>query len=365
MHFMFVAPERVSGGAERVFSLFANTLVQLEHQVTFVQYEFNDEDYFLDPRVTSLGIPNYKRTEKAITGIPRRAHALRRIIKQIEPDVIIPILAYTQIEAFLATRGLKTKLISAIRNNPAFSPARKIERIVRDVLCCFSDGIAVQTETQRDYFPRYLWKKIFVISNPVGEQFVNSRWLPHDSIRQIVNVGRLNAQKNQSLFIEAMQIIHEKHPDIQGAIYGEGPEQAALEKKIIDLALQNVIVLKGRVSDLPVRLLESDIFVLCSDFEGYPNALIEAMAMGIPSISTDCPTGPKEIIRQGENGLLVKCGDAEELAAAAEWMITHYEDAIQMGSFGRQQIQNTLMPESVCRYLVQQCSRIVEKKKLH
>ena len=360
---MFITPDRVDGGAERVFTLLANTLVKAEHEVTFVQYAFKDSDYPLDARVNLVAMPKYRVQEKAITGIPRRAYYLRKIMRKYQPDVVIPILAYTQIEAFIASQGLKTKLISAIRNNPARSPVRKAERIVRDILCAFSDGIMVQTETQKNYFPQCLRKKIIVVSNPIGEQFLDITWRSHGGIRQIINVGRLIAQKNQSVFLESMKDIHQKYPKIKGVIYGEGPDRNNQNTKIKELKLEDVVELRGQVSDIQMQLLDCDLFVLCSNFEGFPNALIEAMAMGLPSISTDCPTGPAEIIDSGRNGLLIPVNDTKSLTEAIEWMICHYEEAVEMGKQGRDYVCGTMNAEAICNYLVKQCSMIVERKR--
>ena len=148
----------------------------------------------------------------------------------------------------------------------------------------------------------------------------------------IVSAGRLAPQKNQKMLITAFSKIANQYPDYNLTIYGEGALRQFLEQQISDLGLQERVFLPGNITDLHTQIKTSAFFVMSSDFEGMPNALIEAMALGLPCISTDCPCGgPKTLIREKENGLLIEVGDSDALADAMATLIENQSLAFEMG----------------------------------
>ena len=151
--------------------------------------------------------------------------------------------------------------------------------------------------------------------------------------KEIVTVGRLEPQKNQKLLINAFSELAKKIPDYTLVIYGEGSLRKELEKFIESKGLKDRIFLPGAKNNIQEYIKDASLFVLSSDYEGIPNALIEAMAIGLPCVSTDCsPGGARELITNGENGVIVECRNSNELATAMARLLTDRESAKKMGT---------------------------------
>ena len=151
--------------------------------------------------------------------------------------------------------------------------------------------------------------------------------------KEIVTVGRLEPQKNQKLLINAFSELAKKFPDYTLVIYGEGSLRKKLEKYIESKGLKDRVFLPGAKNNIQEYIKDASLFVLSSDYEGIPNALIEAMAIGLPCVSTDCsPGGARELITNGENGVIVECRNSNELATAMARLLTDRESAKRMGT---------------------------------
>ena len=170
--------------------------------------------------------------------------------------------------------------------------------------------------------------------NDVKEEFFD---VVRQSHGNLITVGRLSPQKNHALLIRAYAQIAEKHPDRQLLLYGKGELQAALSQLICRLGMTEHICLQGATDDVAGALSEAGVFVLSSDYEGMPNCLMEALAAGVPSISTDCPCGgPRALIRHEQNGLLVPVGDEAALAAAMDRLLSDPAYAEKLGAAARE-----------------------------
>ena len=189
---------------------------------------------------------------------------------------------------------------------------RKISLSLYDL----ADGFVFQTDEMKEWFSKKIQDKSVVIPNPVNKDFLCK---PYDGERKkvVVNVGRLTEQKNQKMLISAFAEFKKTFPDFKLKIYGEGPLREELQKQIDDLGISEDAKLVGVVSNIKDEIYDASMFVLSSNYEGMSNALMEAMALGMPSISTDCPPGGSRfLIRNNEEGILVKVGDIGELANA-------------------------------------------------
>ena len=172
-------------------------------------------------------------------------------------------------------------------------------------------------------------KNVMVVRNPVT--FYPK--LLDDTVKaecRIISVGRLHPQKRIDRLIESFSLIAGKHPSWFVDIYGEGDERDILMKKIIGLGLSRQVFLKGVTANVYKEYKRSQLFVLSSDYEGFGLVIVEAMACGLPVVSTDCPFGPSDIIEDGETGLLAEM-DVQDLADKMEWMITHETERMEMG----------------------------------
>ena len=197
------------------------------------------------------------------------------------------------------------------------------------------DGVIFQTDRAAKFYSDLIECESKVIHNAVGNEWVYHEY-PRDNIRNTISaIGRLCDQKDYVTLIQAFEIVHRVYRDYNLEIYGEGPDKAKIENLIEYLNLQNCVMLKGVCKNAIQRIADTRMFVLSSKYEGMPNALMEAMGVGLPVISTDCPNGPAELIENGINGMLVPVGDVQTLAKAIIYLIENPKKAEAMGKNAR------------------------------
>ena len=189
------------------------------------------------------------------------------------------------------------------------------------ILYPLADGFVFQTKEAQEYFDKKIQKKSVIIPNPINEEFICE---PYNGEREkkIVTVGRLEEQKNHKMLIKAFSKLPEGLSEYKLIIYGEGSLRPELEKQIKELNLLGRVFLPGQVDDVKNRIYKAGLFVLSSNYEGMPNALMEAMALGVPCASTDCPCGgPRFLIKNEYNGLLYNVNNELELKLAINKII--------------------------------------------
>lgn len=327
---MLVIHSLTRGGAERVLSVMANHWAECGHEVFLATIESSRQsEYYLRPEVVRIALDLERTSRNPVRGLwcnLWRISALRKAVSQIRPHATVSFLTHTNLLVLLALAGSKVPVIVSERIDPAQVRLGAIRKQLRRWLYPHASSVVVQTERVRQgmqqVFPHIA---IAVIPNPLSEADPDEgfthrplrEWLDLPAgIRTISAMGRLDPQKGFDLLIEAFRDIQADHPDWHLVIFGEGTERAGLESMVKQYGLQTRVHLPGQVRTARRTLRETDLFVLSSRFEGFPNALLEAMACGLPVISFDCPSGPAEIITQGEDGILVKPEDKTELAAA-------------------------------------------------
>lgn len=330
MRIMFVTPSMNYGGAERVISILCNEWERKRHSICLViTGENNRCVYPLAEGIKLVCLGGINAANKS-THL-KLVKKIRRIIKIETPDVVITfindICAYTAISMI----GLKIPLIYSERNDPNKVNQRKRDKIFRKIAEYFSNGIVFQTRGAQSCYSKKVQKKSTIILNPM-----NIKDLPkcdyENARKEIVSVGRLEPQKNQKLLIEAFSKIEDKYPEYILKIYGTGSLEQKLKEQIRNLSLEFKVFLMGNSNHILEDIKEASLFVLSSDFEGLPNSLIEAMALGLPCLSTDCsPGGAREVIKNGENGLLTKCGDINQLAEAMMFLLKKRSRSIEFG----------------------------------
>ena len=208
----------------------------------------------------------------------------------------------------------KIPVIVSVRNDPNVEYKSKINNLVMKILYPLADGFVFQTEDAKNYFNKKIQSKSVIIPNSIKETFIQREIYTGEKDKIIVNIGRLEKQKNQELLIEAFNDVKDEFLDYNLYIYGEGTLKENLKNKIKEMDLENRVFLKGEVENIEEKIEKSSVFVLSSKYEGMPNALMEAMALGVPCISTDCPCGgPKFLIQNGVNGILAKVDKKEEI----------------------------------------------------
>ena len=313
------------GGAERVMVNLARALVEAGVDTTMVTSFRGDREYPLDPRVHRLLLEEEPLHQSRLQRNVGRIAKLRRICRREKPDLVLAFMAEPNFRAVMATRGLPVKTVVSVRNDPAREYAGKVGRLVGQYLLPLADGCVFQTRDARAWFPEKLQKKSAIIYNAVKPEFYEVQRFPVPG--EIVTCGRLEEQKNHALLIEAFARLQAQRPDAVLKIYGEGSLRPVLERQIAALGLQGKVHLMGATKDVAAALRTASLFVLSSDYEGMPNALMEAMAAGVPCVSTDCPCGgPRELFGPELADRLVPCKDAAALADAMQRALTGPDD---------------------------------------
>ena len=328
---MFTIRSLTGGGAERVVSVLANAMAKKGIETYIVTYSRTDRDYDLDKNVKVIVMPN--RKDSIYTKI-QRIPDMYKIIHKIRPDIVIPFVGTVLYVTWLACLGLKSKFILTVRNNPWMVPESKRERLFRNYIAGKSDAIMIQNEEQGEYFSEELHKKLIVVNNPISQNFINSAKESYtNEVCTVVTAGRLEPQKDHTFLIRAFAKSFADKPQIKLYIYGEGKLKQKLEALIEELSLKDRVFLMGRAINIVEVLQKADLFVLTSKYEGMPNALMEAMMVGVPCISSDCKTGPCSLINNQVNGLLYSNGNEMDLIRKFKWCVSNPQ---QLSSIGKE-----------------------------
>ena len=308
-HLFFIGT-LTNGGAERVVSILSGKMAEQGMNVEILTYYDFPIFYQVHPKVRITCVEKETGTKAKV----KNFLWVRKYFKE-NADVLISFLAPFNIFALICNWGTGTPIIVADRNDPTKIPSNMLIRKVRDYLYRFADGVVVQTKKNQNYFSKQVQKKSEVIYNPInlGERTGSASITLKE--KKIVSVGRLMPQKNQKMLFQAFKTVLEKYPEYQLVIYGEGPMRGMLENYAKELGIEANISLPGSVSDVHDRIKDAEVFVLSSEYEGMPNALIEAMCLGLPVISTKV-SGATDLIIDHENGLLTELDNQKELENA-------------------------------------------------
>lgn len=325
------------GGAERVMTNLTAQFAKAGNEVILLTSFVDTWEYPVAPGVRRLTMEQEEIKQNRLLRNYTRIKKLRAICKQEKPDVLISFMAEPNLRALIATIGLPVKTVVSVRNDPNREYAGILGKIVGKVLLPAADGCVFQTQEAKAWFPRRLQKKSKIIFNAVAESFFETKRACPENI---VTAGRLVKAKNHSLLIRAFAKIAEKHPEEKLLIYGAGRDKEELECLINELNMNGRVVLMGATEQMQDILARAKIFVLSSDYEGMPNALMEALAVGVPSVSTDCPCGgPKMLIEHGKNGLLVPVEDETAMAEAMDRLLGDPAFAEELGKAAREKAE--------------------------
>ena len=322
-----------AGGAEIVVAQVARHWIAQGHRVSLLTFDTPADPIFHsmpeEAEIHRIGLLPKERRFGAYISVSRKLMRLRRIIAQDPPDVVVSFLTKNNLLALIATAGRSIPVICSERNNPERQDAHPFWNAALKLGYRKAALIICQTQAVRRCFPLAVRPKIQVIPNPIrspgdpGERSVPCR---------LVAVGRLTHQKGFDILLSAFALVHRNFPDWRLDIWGEGSDRPALEEQIRMHGLEGRAVLRG-VSPRPGSWIEgADIFVLSSRYEGFGNVLGEAMAAGLPVLSTYCDFGPGEIVAHGYDGLLVA---TENPRALAQGMARLMEDAQLRDRLGR------------------------------
>ena len=316
------------GGAERVISIMANHWADKGEDVTVITLASEEKDvYHLDERVRRAAFDLERHSQGAWDAVKsnlQRIMSLRRTLRSNRPDVVIGFSEHMSVMMLLATLGLSIPVIVFEHTDPRQAPLDRLWGLLRRWSYFRAKGIVLLTEELKAVAVQSWPEKILhVIPNPAVVVESDRNVSPPFELppRFVVAMGRLVPLKGFDMLLEAFSRC--KRDDWSLVILGEGEDRPRLEQLVKSLKLEQRVLLPGRVAEPSHVLRRAEFFVLSSRYEGFPMALVEAMACGLPVLSFDCPTGPSDIIRDGEDGILVP---REDISALAEAMMGLMDD---------------------------------------
>lgn len=321
MRIAFIIPTLSAGGAERVVTHMANFWAERKYQVSIITLSHPKESpfYTLSSKVelVQLDLLEEKKSFQKLFLFYKQWNAVRNEVKRIQPNVLIAFLDITIFLALAIRPFIKAKVIVSERNNPYLNETHPLLKKINHFLYQYADQLVLQTFQIAHTFSERLQNKITVIPNPVVVPEVRiENYEKGSSTYTIMSMGRLKWQKGYDILIKAFAPLAKTYKEWTLVIIGEGDERTQLETLSEKEEISEQVKLVGRKSNPHEMLKEASIFVLSSRFEGFPNALCEAMAIGLPCVATRCPFGPDEIIEHDINGLLVEANDDDALRDA-------------------------------------------------
>ena len=417
MNITFLTASLGSGGAERVVSLLANRMSEYGHQVEIICLMYDDVYYQTKPEVKLTVVPRV-----CPGNLIKRLFWLRRYVQKSGTEVCVAFTEGVYCATICTLLGTGIPVIASERLDPHYMSWQR--NLLKKIFLPHAAWLVVQTEHIKSYFKGKVAKKTSIILNPVNEKVFeiandndndNENYLTEhkDTKTQrvvnderlmvngdgltvkentIISVARLFPQKRQEVLIKAFAKIAEKYPEWKLIIYGEGPERAKLEKLIASLndnesdlntkltktqrvvngeglmvnderlKIKERILLPGRCETIIEELNKAKIFALSSDYEGLSNAMLEAVCVGLPIVSTRV-SGTDELIHEGVNGYVVDCGDTDALAEALEKLMGD-EKKIQQFSAESRKMAEQFRLDYIVREWLELMERVIKKETL-
>lgn len=336
------------GGAERVFVNLAEFFLQQGYEVIMVtQYQKEDEYVLADgiKRIIS-DIAEEETTGNRIQNFYRRFKKLRDIWKMEKPDAVLSCVGKNNFMTIVTTMFTNTKPVVSVVGEAKEEYPGSLMRGLANLLFPFASGVILQTKRSKFFFSKRIQKTAVILPNSLNPLFIRPRY-EGEREKRIVTVGRMDANKNHEMMIRAFAKIVEKYPEYTFTIYGDGELREYLQKLIKELGMAECIFMPGVIPDVANQIEKASLFLLTSYSEGVSNALIEAMALGLPVIATDVPSGGTvELIQHMENGWMIPTGDQSALEEAMDRLLSDRALADKLGQ-NASKLQERLAPEQV------------------
>lgn len=315
--------------------------------VMVTQYQKEDEYNLPDgiERILS-DIGEEKVSVNRVLNFLRRLNKLHVILKKQQPDLVLSCIGKNNFMAVVAAAGTKTKAVVSVVGEAKEEYPSKGMRILADFLFSRAAGVVLQTERSRSFFCGKVGARAVILPNSLNPAFIRPRY---GGVREkeIVSVGRMDANKNHEMQLRAFAALKDKYPEHTLVIYGDGELRSYIEKTAAELGVAERVFLPGVVQNVAVRIERASLFLLTSYSEGVSNALIEALALGLPVIATDVPSGgTEELMEDGVNGLVIPAGDQAALEKAMDRFLGDPDYADRLGREAAK-IQERLAPERV------------------
>ena len=355
------------GGAERVVSNLANQFAKEGYEV-YIATEWQEEDeYPIDDAVKRIhvGLTEEDKKKGRITQFFLRIKYLKKFVKEYKPDVLIAFAKRANYRALMAAGNMKIPVVISIRTDPKGHYDSFTDKLQNRWLFPKAAGCVFQTKGQKEFFKPYLQDNSKIILNPINPKYIGVE-APKEREKSVVHHARLVDFKNQPLLLRAFIRVHETHPDYVLRLYGDDSHDGTkeiLEKIIADNHAEDYIFLMGGSDSLEKEIPKGSVYAFTSDWEGLPNSLLEAMAMGMPIVATDCPCGgPATVMTNEVDGLLIPIKDEDALVAGLNRLIENRELAECLGNNARN-IATIANGEAVFRLWKAFLEDVIEKNK--
>jgi len=326
------------GGAERVMAGLASRLRSRGHGVTLITLDDGREDrHTVDPAVRRVLLDvaaTSRSTFSAIANNLSRINALRAAIRQSKPDVVLSFCDSTNVLVMIATRGLGIRTIVSERSDPKMQTMREPWSMMRRRLYRRAEAVVVLTRDAAKTVAPWCRNDPIVIPSAVDVPPPSDGTPRNVQSKTILGVGRLEHEKGFDRLVDAFATLASDHPQWNLRIVGEGSLREKLQQQIVAHGIQERVTMPGWVRPIWPEYRHADMFILPSRYEGFPSALLEAMAVGVAVIAVDCESGPREIIRHDQNGWLVP-EDPEALAAAMRKLMIDDTNRQRLGASAR------------------------------
>lgn len=312
MKVLFVIRDMVNGGAGKQLALTANALSQKGHEVFVYSYYGGENQHKLLPSVRFIAqnpVPKTKLKEYLLTSIN-----IRKQIKQLHPDIAISWRCNAGCFTKIASLGLSVKTIFSERTDPYTETSIALK--ISAYIASFSNGGVFQTEAVRKYYRR-LYSKSVVIHNPFDGMLEKQTFPDYESRKkEIVHIARMViSHKRQDIMLQAFKIFLKNHSGYTLSFYGDGVDLNRVQSMAKEMGIENSVIFHGDVIGAAKKIGTAKLLVLTSDYEGIPNVIMEAFAMGVPVVSTDCsPGGARILIEDSVNGYIAPVGDSTTIA---------------------------------------------------
>ncbi len=328
MKIVFFIGSMGRGGAERVISILSNEYAENGWDVDIVMMLQNEVGYQLHPNIRTISFAG--SSASYIKNVPHWLMSIRKYLRKEKPDRVVSFAGRINALVLTASIGIKVPIIVSERNDPKHDGRGKAMLWYCNKIYHRAKKIVFQNKYEQSCFEKSLESKGVVVPNPIQVSVMKR---PDNQEFVIATAGRLSAQKNTAMLVDAMELVHKVHPEVKCKIFGDGELRETLQERINEKKLTDVVTLEGNRKDIHEQLSKCSLFVMTSEFEGLSNALIEAMMMGLPCVTTDYP-GADELITDGVNGVIVERGNANELADIIIQILNGDIDTISLARYG-------------------------------